>query len=303
MTVEITLGPILFHWSTDEKRDFYFRIADEADVDTVYLGEVVCGKRVPFIDKYYGEISGRLSRAGKKVIFSTLAEVMIKKDRQIVSQISAVDECLIEANDASALWELSGRAHCIGPYMNVYNERTMAHLARSGATHFTLPPELPGIVIQKLAVGASALGVDLEVQVFGRLPLALSARCYHARAWGVPKDKCQFVCEESPDGMVLETMDGDPFLAVNGIQTLSYKCVNLMAEMVEMQEYGVSAFRLSPHQCDMVGITKLYRSVIDGAISAKEATTQLPGSGLTIPLCNGFYHQADGHLWIGESTL
>lgn len=303
MKAEITLGPILFHWSTDEIRDFYFRIADEADVNTVYFGEVVCGKRVPLINKYYGEISGRLSRAGKKVIFSTLAEVMIKKDRQIVSQISAVDDFLIEANDVSALWELSGRAHCVGPYMNVYNERTMAHLARNGATHFTLPPELPGTVIQKLAVGASALGVGLEVQVFGRLPLALSARCYHARAWGRLKDNCQFVCEESPDGMVLETMDGEPFLAINGIQTLSYKYVNLMAEMVKMQEYGVSVFRLSPHQCDMVGITKLYRSVIDGAISAKEATSQLPESGLTIPFCNGFYHQVDGHRWIGESTL
>ena len=44
----LTLGPILFNWKPERRRDFYFRIADEAPIDCVYLGEVVCSKREPF---------------------------------------------------------------------------------------------------------------------------------------------------------------------------------------------------------------------------------------------------------------
>ena len=50
MTAELTLGPILFHWPADKKRDFYFQIADESPVDTVYIGEVICSKRSPFFE-------------------------------------------------------------------------------------------------------------------------------------------------------------------------------------------------------------------------------------------------------------
>ncbi len=35
-TGELTLGPVLFNWAAD--RDFYFRVADEAPLDIVYLG-------------------------------------------------------------------------------------------------------------------------------------------------------------------------------------------------------------------------------------------------------------------------
>ena len=41
---------------------------------------------------------------------------------------------MVEVNDASALIDLGGRPHAIGPFMNVYNERTVALLARGGAT-------------------------------------------------------------------------------------------------------------------------------------------------------------------------
>lgn len=45
---ELTMGPVLFHWPVETLRDFYFHIADEAPVDNVCLGEVVCHKRAPF---------------------------------------------------------------------------------------------------------------------------------------------------------------------------------------------------------------------------------------------------------------
>src|SRR5690606_30757995 len=104
-----------------------------------------------------------------------------------------------------------GRPHRIGALLNVYNEETMAWLAGQGATHFSLLNELPRSVIAVLAAKGRELGTGVEVQVFGRASLALSARCYHARAHDRTKDNCQFVCEEDPDGMPLATMDGQPF--------------------------------------------------------------------------------------------
>ena len=47
---KLTLGPVLFHWPAERMQDFYARIADEADIDIVYLGESVCSKRASFFD-------------------------------------------------------------------------------------------------------------------------------------------------------------------------------------------------------------------------------------------------------------
>ena len=46
----LTLGPCLFNWKPETLRDFYFRIADEAPVTIVYLGEIICSKRAPLFE-------------------------------------------------------------------------------------------------------------------------------------------------------------------------------------------------------------------------------------------------------------
>ena len=152
--------------------------------------------------------------------------------------------------------------------MNVYNERTVAVLARGGACNICLPAEMPASAVRSLCAQTADLGVTLEVQVFGRLPLALSARCYHARAHGRTKDSCQFVCENDPDGMQLRTLEDKPFLAINGIQTLSNDYLNLIGELADLQAMGVSRFRLSPHSCDMVEVATIFRAVLDRSIDA-----------------------------------
>lgn len=303
----LTTGPVLFNWKPEVWRDFYYRVADESCVDTVYIGEVVCAKRTPFFEPYFPVVLDRLQAAGKKIVFSTLTEVMIKRERKLTELTCAFDDMPIEANDASALYHLRGRPHRVGPFVNTYNEETLGFLAGRGAGHVTLAPELPRHSLAVLADEAAALGVVLEVPVFGRIPLALSARCYHARAHGRAKDNCQFVCEEDPDGMVLETLRGDPFLAINGIQTLSHTCLNLMHELPEMQEMGIGAFRLSPHSHDMVETAGLFQSVLNGELSASEATARLGelglnrrggGAGTSFPFCNGFYHGRPGYEWV-----
>jgi len=298
---ELTIGPILFHWPAEQKLDFYKRIADEAPVDTVYIGEVICSKRAPFFEEHYQEVEDRLEAAGKKVVYSTLAEVMLPRERKMILDMCVRasnvigDGDMVEANDTSALYHLRGHDFYAGQYLNVYNEDTMELLAAKGAKHFTLPVELPGDSIAVLAAKAAELGVGIEVQVFGRMPLALSARCYHARSHGRIKNNCQFVCEEDCDGMDLKTLDGSDFLAINGIQTLSHSYYNLLEELPALQEMGVQAFRLSPHSFDMVEISKLYRDVLDGKSAPQEVHAQVEKLAPGAVFANGFFHSKKGY--------
>lgn len=292
---EVTLGPVLFNWAPERWRDFYFRIADEAPVGTVYLGEVICSKRAPLFEPQIEAVATRLSAAGKTVVFSTLTEVMSTLDRKLVASMGAAD--LVEVNDASAFALVRGRPHHIGPFVNVYNERTLAVLARHGACNVCLPVEMPAIAIRALCAEARKLGVTVEVQVFGRLPLALSARCYHARAHGRTKDSCQFVCEDDPDGMTLRTLEDKPFLTVNGIQTMSHDYLNLAGELPALQAMGVSRFRLSPHTCDMVAVAEIFRAALDRLIDAEEANARLDALKLDAPFSNGFFHGKPGYRW------
>ena len=298
----ITLGPVLFNWQPERWRDFYFRIADEAPVAVAYLGEAICSKRAPLFEPYIAVVAERLSAARKTVVFSTLSEVALKLDRQLVESVVAIDDFLIEANDASALLRLKGRDHHVGPFMNVYNERTVAVLARNGARNFCLPSEMPAAAIRALCHSTKELDVTVEVQVFGRMSLALSARCYHARAHGRTRDSCRYVCEEDPDGMELRTLEGRPFLAVNGIQTLSYEYLNLVNELSELSATGVSRFRLSPHTCDMVEVAAVFREALDRRIDGTEAAARLDALNLPAPVSNGFYYGQPGHRWVSQAS-
>lgn len=298
----ITLGPVLFNWQGEHWRDFYFRIADEAPVSTVYLGEAVCSKRAPLFGKHLEVVAERLEAAGKTVVLATLAQVFLPADRKLVSDITSQGDRMVEVNDASALYHLGKRPHHIGPFMNVYNERTVAVLARSGARNFCLPVEMPARAIRALIEGSRGLDVTFEVTVFGRMPLALSARCYHARVHGRTRDSCRYVCENDADGMVLKTLDGRPFLAINGIQTLSYECLSLASEVAALSAMGVSRFRLSPQNCDMVAVASVFHNLLDRHISAGEAEAMLDEITLPMPFANGFYHRLPGYRRAGAAA-
>ncbi len=299
---EVTLGPVLFNWAPERWRDFYFRIADEAPVATVTIGEAVCSKRAPLFDKHFDAVADRLEAAGKTVVLATLAEVFLPADRKLVTDITAQAARMVEVNDASALYHLKGRPHAIGPFMNVYNERTVAKLARGGAKNFCLPVEMPAGAIRALGERTQGLDVTFEVMVFGRMPLALSARCYHARVHGRTRNTCRYVCENDPDGMTLKTLEGQPFLAINGIQTLSYECLNLAGEVSELLSMGVSRLRLSPQDTDMVAVASIFRNLLDRNIAAGEAEAMLDEISLSMPFANGFYHRLPGHRRTGAAA-
>jgi len=295
----LTLGPIIYHWKPEERRDFYARIADEAPVGTVYLGEVICSKRTPFLEPDYPEIIERLERGGKRVVLSSLSEVVLKRERDMLAAICETEGHEVEVNNTAGLLDIGGRPHRIGPLMNIYNDETMRYLAGRGATHFSLPVELPAAVVGAMAAAGQGLGVGVEVQVFGRASLAVSARCYHARAHGRTKDNCLFVCEQDPDGMPLKTVTGQPFLTINGIQTLSHSYVSLNAEIEAMQGMGVSHFRLLPQRVDMVAVAEIFADRLGARIDAAEADARLAALSMPAPFSNGFWHGQQGRRQFG----
>lgn len=291
MSGRLTLGPLLYHWPADTIRDFYFRIADEAPVDSVCVGEVVCVKRLPFLAPHLPAIVGRLESSGKQVVLSSLALISTAREWALMSELAADADRLVEANEIGVAARLAGRPHAIGPLVNVYNEDTLAFFVARGAERVCLPVELPHASIGPLAASTPA---ELEVQVFGRLPLAISARCFHARAHRRHKDSCQFLCGQDRDGLTARTMESEPFLAINGTQTLSYTCVNLAGEIATLREAGVKRFRLSPHAVDMVEVAAVFRRLVDAEEDPAGASARLTELVPGMPFANGFFHAAAG---------
>ena len=289
---ELVLGPVLFHWPAATLRDFWFRIADEADVDAVCVGEVVCSKRMPHVAEVLPAAIERLRSAGKEVLLASLALVADEREAAAMRALADAAPGLVEANDVSLLSDLDGRPHAIGPAINIYNEDALAFLVAHGAVRACLNPELPGTLIAALA---QLSAIPLEVMVFGRLPLAISARCFHARAEDRSKDSCQFACRADADGRSIRTIEGMPFLAMNGLQTLSYGCFNLMGELAAMRAAGIDRFRLSPHSGDMVASAALFRDVLEGRLDAAGGVQRLALLHPELPFANGFWHAAPGH--------
>lgn len=293
--LKITMGPVLYLWSGEKWRDFYYRIADCDHVDAVALGEVVCSKRNHFIQPHLPGVVDRLSAAGKSVALASLALVTQEREAAQIRRLAA-EAALAEANDLSALRLLAGKPHLVGPFVNVYNGATARLLARRGATRICLGAELPASSMAAIIAGAPH--IEYEIIAFGRLPLAISARCAHARAKGHTKDNCQFVCGEEPDGLDVDTLDGQPFLTVNGVQTMSRHCQVLLADMPALARMGITHLRLSPQDCDMAAVAGIYADVRDGRRTAEEGLAALRGIYAAAPYSNGFLHGVAGMEWV-----
>ena len=290
-SVALTVGPVFFHWPADRLRDFYRRIADEAPVDRVHLGEVVCGKRMPFSDPVWPELIERLEQAGKEVVLSTLAAPMTVRERRSIQDLCAEDR-LVEVNDVTALPARTGRLFVVGPFVNIYNAMAAQFLIRRGARTVCPPVELSLARIG--AIAQDCTQAEFEVFAFGRIPLALSGRCYHARLHGLHKDSCQFTCEQDTDGLLVETLDAQSFLAINGVQTLSASVHALAPSATELLAQGIRRLRLSPHTCDMVAVARIYRSLVDGAQDPETARARLSELNLPGTLVDGYAHGRPG---------
>jgi collagenase-like PrtC family protease len=98
---------------------------------------------------------------------------------------------------------------------------------------------------------------------------------------------------DHPDGMALDTREGRPFLAANGIQTQSAGVYCLVDDMKGLDEAGVGILRVSPQSNGTLDVVQILRDVSDGRSDASEARKALaavsPGE-----LWNGFWHGRPG---------
>lgn len=297
--IEIALGPMLFNWSAERIADFYAAVAEESDLDRVYLGEVVCGKREPFISGPLAEVADRLTRAGKTVVWSTLALPATPRDRRGIAQMAA-GEGLVEINDVSALAHRPSRAPFVaGPLLNIYNEAAAQELVARGCVRLCPNVELSLQAIGRLAAACPTL--EIELFAYGRLPLALSGRCYHARVQGLHKDSCQLVCDRDPDGLAVRTLEGQDFLAVNGVQTLSHGVQVANLPVADLRAAGIGALRLSPHTGDMLKVIAAFRGFSQGRLSPQDLAAQVREAGPPGPLVNGYLHGRAGVDWAPTS--
>ncbi len=294
--MELTVGANQFFWTADNWSALYDELTT-APVDRVVLGEVVCSKRLPFYQDRIPEAVARLVDAGKEVALTSLALITLKRERKLTAALAEMG-VTIEINDLTALAHLpKGADFWVGPLVNVYNEGTLTWLAGLGASRVCLPPELPLASVKALTSAAADLGVAIEVWGHGRLPLAISGRCYHARLHKRTKDNCQFACEDDPDGLEVRTLDDQPFMAMNGVQTLSgsYACVDHQVEL--LTKAGVSALRLSPQSQGFLRVCELYRDRVSGAKPAgsvaDEARKLVPDANLS----DGFLTGDNGASW------
>ena len=113
-SINLSLGPVQFLWDGPQWRDFYFRIAEEAAIERVTLGEVVCSKRFHFTAPYMEAVVERLEECGKEVRLASLALVTLPREAEATRELIDSASRPVEAGDLSALARLSGRIHTVG---------------------------------------------------------------------------------------------------------------------------------------------------------------------------------------------
>ena len=132
--------------------------------------------------------------------------------------------------------------------------------------------------------------IETEVFSYGRMPLAYSARCFTARYKNIAKDDCQFVCQDYPEGLPMDSQEGEKFFTINGIQTLSGRVQHLLPHWQQMQEIGVDILRISPQPQHTAEVVQRYAQVIQGESADSDVQ-----SWLSAPACDGY--------WCGKSGM
>lgn len=292
--LRLAIGPISYYWPRAQVFDFYRTLAT-APVEIVYLGETICSKRNQVRQEDWLTLAEELAAAGKEVVLSTLSLLEAESELKRLRAICDNGRFLVEANDIGAVQRLTGRPFVVGHSVNVYNERTLAVLAREGCRRWVLPVELGQETLAQMQ-RLRPPGMETEVFAYGRLPLAYSARCFTARARNLPKDDCQDCCIDYPDGLVVETQDANRFLALNGIQTQSARTLNLLSELPRLQALGVDILRISPQSTHMHQIIDAFHHARSGARDPRGAAADLAALMPTGP-CDGYWHGVAGMAW------
>lgn len=288
--MKIALGPLQYYWPRVTTLQFYESVR-EWPLDIVYLGETVCSRRHELRLPDWLEVAGMLADAGKEVVLST--QVLLESGAELNTMRKVVENgsYAIEANDMGAVRCLAGRPFVGGPYLNIYSKPTLDVLAEAGATRWVMPLEMGREGLRRLQHDRPP-GMQTEVFAYGRMPLAFSARCFTARNRNLPKDNCQYVCMNHPDGLLMQTREAQDFLTINGIQTQSALVHTLIHELDELSGMGVDVIRLSPQSQHMEEIVRGFKAVLGGEAAAAVHDRLAPR--MPAGACNGYWHGRPG---------
>lgn len=244
--MRLTLGPLQYFWPRERVHAFY-RAAAGWPVDVIYLGETVCSKRRELTTRDWIALAGELAASGQEIVLSSLALLEAESELASLTRLVENGRFRVEANDMSAVQMLRSRGLPFvgGPGLNVYNHAALRLLREDGMQRLVLGVEQGREFVAEFRASGEPLP-ELEIPVWGRLPLAYSARCFTARALDLAKDDCGFRCLEHPDGLPLASRDGKPFLTVNGVQVQSAGPCDLGPELDELRAAGIGLLRILP---------------------------------------------------------
>ncbi len=294
--MKLSVGPVLYYWDKQRLIDFYQEMA-KLPVDIVYLGETVCAKRRALALDDWLEIGEHLTAGGKQIVLSTLNLIESESDLASVRRICENAEYMVEANDISAVQYMAEQQlpFYTGPSVNIYNGRTLDFLSGKQLQRWVLPIELGKQDLQAI-LSESECKPEVEIFAYGHLPLAYSARCFTARSRNLPKDDCQFVCGEYPEGVQLRSQEDQQLFTLNGIQTQSGEKTNLLAEVSGMAALGVGVVRISPVSDlgEMHSVIHAFNLARNGeAVPAADRDSY----------CNGYWFGQPGMLHASEAAF
>ena len=163
---------------------------------------------------------------------------------------------------------------------------------KQGLQRWVMPVELSQHTLGGILSDLDNMGlkdkIETEIFSYGHMPLALSARCFTARAHNLPKDQCELKCIDYPDGLQVKSQEDESLFTLNGIQTLSGLRYDLYNELPQMQDVGVDIIRLSPRSENMETVINAYYNKINKVSDGVDYAIA--------ENCNGYWHGEPGML-------